>query len=63
MKKKKVELGKKLLLSKETIAQLNADQQHQLVGGLATALCQDTYQISSCRASSPAPGRPCCQIP
>ncbi|MBV8253006.1 MAG: class I lanthipeptide [Chitinophaga sp.] len=64
MKKKKIELSKKLVLSKETIAQLNADQQHQLMGGMVSVRCtDDTLQISSCVASSPAPGRPCCQIP
>ncbi|SEN40334.1 hypothetical protein SAMN04488505_11069 [Chitinophaga rupis] len=66
MKKKKVDLSKKLLFSKETIAQLTADQQAQVNGGAATlaATCtEDTRLISSCRATSPGPGRPCCMIP
>jgi hypothetical protein len=67
MKKKKIDLSKKLMLSKEAIAQLNVDQQFQLQGGAAVTLVAacttDTRQISSCRATSPAPGRPCCMIP
>jgi len=66
MKKKKVDLSKKLLFSKETIAQLTADQQAQVNGGAATLLAtctEDTRLISSCRATSPGPGRPCCMIP
>ncbi|WP_106528435.1 class I lanthipeptide [Chitinophaga niastensis] len=64
MKKKKIDLSKKLLLNKETVAQLTVEQQDQLLGGFATAFCtDDTRQISSCRATSPAPGRPCCMIP
>lgn len=67
MKKKKIDLSKKLMLNKEAIAQLNVDQQFQLQGGaaatVATTCTTDTKQISSCRATSPAPGRPCCMIP
>jgi hypothetical protein len=66
MKKKKIDLSKKLMLTKETIAELNAEQQFQVQGGAATlvAICTtETRQISSCRATSPAPGRPCCMIP
>lgn len=68
MKKKKIDLSKKLMLSKEAIAQLNVDQQFQLQGGaavvtIATTCTTDTQLISSCRATSPAPGRPCCMIP
>ncbi|MBV7530264.1 class I lanthipeptide [Chitinophaga sp. sic0106] len=66
MKKKKVDLSKKLMLGKETVAQLNAEQQYRINGGAATLLAtctEDTRLISSCRATSPGPGRPCCQIP
>ncbi|WP_217604431.1 class I lanthipeptide [Chitinophaga sp. GbtcB8] len=66
MKKTKVDLSKKLMFSKETVAQLSTDQQAQLNGGAATlvATCTiDTRLISSCRATSPGPGRPCCMIP
>ncbi|WP_143310574.1 class I lanthipeptide [Chitinophaga vietnamensis] len=65
MKKKKIDLSKKLLLNKSTVASLNTDQQQQLLGGFGVSvLCtDDTRQISSCRATSPGTGRPCCQIP
>jgi len=66
MKKKKIDLGRKLLLNKETVASLNASQQQQLVGGVATRdiICLDeTKVISSCRATRPSPNSPCCQIP
>ncbi|HVI44778.1 MAG TPA: class I lanthipeptide [Chitinophaga sp.] len=65
MKKRKPELGRKLQLSKETVAVLNNAQQLQINGGatiLATCT-EDTRLISSCRATSPGTGRPCCQIP
>ncbi|KAA2239862.1 hypothetical protein F0L74_27125 [Chitinophaga agrisoli] len=66
MKKRKLDLGKKLLLNKEKVASLSNTQQAALVGGFATVLVNcslQTVQISLCRATSPAPGRPCCQIP
>ncbi|MGO4293029.1 class I lanthipeptide [Chitinophaga sp. RAB17] len=67
MKKKQIDLSKKLMLTKEPIAQLNADQQFQLQGGagatIGTICTVDTRQISSCRATSPGTGRPCCMIP
>lgn len=66
MKKKKIDLSRKLLLSKETVASLNISQQQQLVGGVATRdiVCmEDTRYISSCVATRPSPNSPCCQIP
>ncbi|WP_212005509.1 class I lanthipeptide [Chitinophaga sp. HK235] len=66
MKKKKIDLGRKLLLNKETVAALNATQQHQLVGGINTlylTCTEDTRAISSCRATRPSPNATCCQIP
>ncbi|MBC9934220.1 class I lanthipeptide [Chitinophaga qingshengii] len=67
MKKKQIDLGKKLLLNKETVASLNVSQQQQLVGGIIETrniICtEDTRAISSCRATSPGNTRPCCQIP
>ncbi|NSL90927.1 class I lanthipeptide [Chitinophaga solisilvae] len=66
MKKQKIALSKKLLLNKETVAALTAAEQNQLAGGLprtVTSACEDTRQISSCRATSPRPGGLCCQIP
>ncbi|SHM98188.1 hypothetical protein SAMN05444266_11652 [Chitinophaga jiangningensis] len=66
MKKKKVDLSKKLMLGKETVALLNAEQQYRINGGAATlyiTCTEDTRAISSCRATSPGAGQPCCQIP
>jgi hypothetical protein len=66
MKKAKLDLSKKLMLNKETVAALNATEQTQLAGGAVTlvaACTTETRQISSCRGTSPAPGRPCCMIP
>jgi len=65
MKKRKLELGKKLLLNKEKVAHLSNAQQAEVMGGFATQpiICTETTQISVCRATSPAVGRPCCQIP
>ncbi|NSL90926.1 class I lanthipeptide [Chitinophaga solisilvae] len=66
MKKQKIELSKKLLLNKETIAALTPEQQGQLAGGFivtVTSMCEDTRQISSCRATRPRPNAPCCMIP
>ena len=50
MKKKKIELGKKLLLRKETISGLNPEERKFVLGGKALALTTacptpaDTYQ-------------------
>ncbi|NIG55000.1 class I lanthipeptide [Chitinophaga sp. Cy-1792] len=63
MKKKQIDLSKKLMLGKQTIAQLNAGQQQQLQGGVQPTTTVETVIISSCRATSPAVGRPCCMIP
>ncbi|WP_168872896.1 MULTISPECIES: class I lanthipeptide [Chitinophaga] len=66
MKKKKIDLSRKLLLNKETVASLNESQQQHLVGGAVTRdiVCtEDTRAISSCRATRPSPNSPCCQIP
>ncbi|MCW3466208.1 class I lanthipeptide [Chitinophaga nivalis] len=64
MKKKKMDLSKKLLLTKETVAALNMEEQQQLLGGATqVGACVETRQISSCIASRPAPNRPCCMIP
>ncbi|RBL89549.1 class I lanthipeptide [Chitinophaga flava] len=66
MKKKKIDLGRKLLLNKETVAALNAGQQQHLVGGINTfypTCAEDTFVISSCIATSPRPNGICCQIP
>ncbi len=53
MKKKKLELNKKLLLSKETIVHLNEAQQSLLAGG-ATATNCPTYN-----AECPTPATAC----
>jgi hypothetical protein len=64
MKKKTLDLSKKLIFSKDTIAALNEAAQQQLAGGITgSRLCEpETVQISSCIATSPRPGGLCCQI-
>ncbi|NSL90924.1 class I lanthipeptide [Chitinophaga solisilvae] len=66
MKKRKIELSKKLLLNKKTVGQLNADQQSMIAGGADTWILgctADTQEISVCRATRPVHGGPCCFIP
>ncbi|NSL90925.1 hypothetical protein ECE50_029140 [Chitinophaga sp. Mgbs1] len=66
MKKKQIDLSKKLLLNKKTVAELTPEQQGQLAGGFivtVTSACEDTRQISSCVATRPRPNMTCCMIP
>ncbi|NLR67957.1 hypothetical protein HGH92_26870 [Chitinophaga varians] len=54
MKKKKIQLEKKLTLKKETLTALTAHQQTQLAGGLAFA-----SRTPACE-TQPLTGRPFC---
>ncbi|NSL90929.1 class I lanthipeptide [Chitinophaga solisilvae] len=68
MKKKKVDLQKKLVLVRDTIANLNDDEQWQLRGGAETNTprCPITTtrttitQEVSCRPTRIFPTGPCC---
>ncbi|MCW3465958.1 class I lanthipeptide [Chitinophaga nivalis] len=63
MKKKTIQLEKKLFLGKTAIADLSTHQLEQLKGGARTGTGPfepDTIQITKCvESTSPAPDRPC----
>lgn len=58
MKKKKVELAKKLTLAKETVATLTVKQQRGLKGGALSQDC-DTYDPQWTCESHPRPTNVC----
>ena len=54
MKKKQIQLGKKLILNKETVADLSAAQQHSVFGGQTATVCGLTCPVNS-GACGPCP--------
>ncbi|HVI43403.1 MAG TPA: class I lanthipeptide [Chitinophaga sp.] len=60
MKKKSVQLNRKLILQKTAIAALTSEEKNQLVGGAPLTLVTQCGGTSACQVSSPRPGRPCC---
>ncbi|NSL90923.1 class I lanthipeptide [Chitinophaga solisilvae] len=66
MKKRKIELSKKLLLHKQTVGQLSTAQQLLVAGGINTVVftcTAETIEVSVCRFSVPPGGGSCCVIP
>ena len=67
MKKKKINLSKKLILQKSPVAALNGVQQDQLRGGAGaptgTECPGGTLLITDCLATSPSPLQPCFLCP
>ncbi|HVI48852.1 MAG TPA: class I lanthipeptide [Chitinophaga sp.] len=61
MKKKTVNLDRKLVLQKAIIAELNAEQQNSVLGGITARICPT--QITVCIETSPAPNKPCVACP
>ncbi|RBL90153.1 class I lanthipeptide [Chitinophaga flava] len=61
MKKKKINIGRKLSFNKQTVAPLNAEAQQQIAGGaIITLLPNCTSRLDSC-ATIP-PGGHICQL-
>jgi hypothetical protein len=67
MKKKKINLSKKLILQKSPVAELNGAQQGQLRGGAGAATGTNcpggTLLITDCLATAPSPRHPCVICP
>lgn len=63
MKRKKINLDRKLFLQKSSIVELNGMEQHQLRGGAGGATGTNcpggTRLITDCLATSPSPRQPC----
>jgi natural product precursor len=60
MKKKNINIGKKLSFSKETIAALNSSQQQMIAGGATFFTCNANCEsnVETC-ATIQRPGGPC----